>query len=111
MGGSEYAHARNEKLKSYVNDRVDDINDLFDETTPVSDWICECSDADCTAPVTATSSDYDRIREHPRRFMILPGHRDAQVERLVEDRGAFLVVEKIGKAGEIAERERSRDGA
>lgn len=106
---SEAAHARNEMLKSYVNDRVDDINDGLSAETEISDWICECSDVACTAPVTASAADYDRIRAHPRRFLVRPGHHEPRIERIVEEHSHYLVVEKTGRAGEIADRTRAEE--
>jgi hypothetical protein len=44
------------------------------------------------------------VREQPRRFFVLPGHQDPQLERVVETHGDYLVVEKTGEAGEVAER-------
>lgn len=105
MTGTDEARARNEKLKSYVNDRVEDLNDALDASTPVSDWICECADASCTAPVRASARVYDDVRGHPRRFMIVPGHERPELERVVEHGGEYLIVEKVGEAGEIAERD------
>jgi len=46
---------------------------------------------------------YRRVREHPRRFIILPGHLDETLESTVETHPGFLIVEKKGAAGEIAE--------
>lgn len=109
MAGSDESRARNEKLKSYVNDRVEDINDSFDELTGVSYWICECSDRSCTEPLTASAKEYDEVRAHPRRFLILPGHNAPDLERVIEDRGSYLVVEKVGEAAEAAEREPDDD--
>ena len=105
MSGSDEARARNEKLKSYVNDRIADINDRLDESTRISDWICECSDASCSDHLTASARDYEDVRTHPRRFLVLPGHADAELEQIVGDRGDYMVVEKVGKAGKASHRD------
>jgi hypothetical protein len=47
--------------------------------------------------------DYERIRGEPRRFLVRPRHEDPTVERVVEERPEFVVVEKLGPAGELAE--------
>jgi hypothetical protein len=43
------------------------------------------------------------VRENPRRFLVLPGHEDLQVDRVMERHKDYLVVEKVAKASEIAE--------
>ncbi len=46
---------------------------------------------------------YRRAREHPRRFLVLPGHVDETLEAVVERHPGYLIVEKKGVAGEVAE--------
>jgi len=43
------------------------------------------------------------VRAYPDRFLLVAGHQRSEAERMVEDHGAYLVVEKTGEAGEIAE--------
>jgi hypothetical protein len=45
------------------------------------------------------------VREHPRQFLVVPGHEDLALARIVERRPEYLIVEKLGAAGEFAERE------
>ena len=69
------------------------------------EFFCECADDRCTERLPALDlTVYRRVREQPRLFIVLPGHEDPQLARVVEDRGDYLIVEKIDTAGEVAER-------
>jgi hypothetical protein len=45
---------------------------------------------------------YKWVRQHPRRFLVRPGHERPAFERVVDDESTFLVVERIRAAGEEA---------
>jgi hypothetical protein len=47
--------------------------------------------------------EYEEIRSDPRRFVVKPGHELPDFERVVEQEG-YYVVQKVGDAGEVAER-------
>jgi hypothetical protein len=57
-------------------------------------FICECADERCTRIVSLTLEEYAEIREHDRRFFVVPGHRLSSGERVVEERQRYLVTEK-----------------
>ena len=67
--------------------------------------ICECADLRCTEVVQVTPQQYEAVRSDPRWFINAPGHHvNAQGwVHVVWVNERFVVVEKIGKAGEIAE--------
>jgi hypothetical protein len=44
----------------------------------------------------STPDEYREIRGHDNWFVIKPGHEKLDVERVVRERDAFLVVEKNG---------------
>jgi hypothetical protein len=50
-----------------------------------------------------TQSLYREVNERPNLFVVLPGHEDRGVERVVSTNERFLIVEKTGKAGRQAE--------
>ena len=70
-------------------------------------FICECAEPSCTDVFLVDLDDYRDVRSHPRRFLNVPGHQGLMVSAgagvVLEDRGTYLVVEKTGRAGEIAE--------
>ena len=65
---------------------------------------CECSRMECHTIITLTLDEYEYVRDHPRRFVIAPGHVTPGAETVVEQHQDFLVVEKTGVSGAEAER-------
>lgn len=61
--------------------------------TPI-DFVCECSDLNCQEPVTATLAEYEELHKRNDRFLIVKGHKSPTVEKTVETRGDFELVEK-----------------
>jgi hypothetical protein len=57
-------------------------------------FVCECADPECTARITITAAEFQRIRESPDRYIVLPGHVVPEIERVVEGQDGFEVVEK-----------------
>jgi hypothetical protein len=45
-------------------------------------------------------AEYRDLLEHRYRFVVVPDHADPRVERLVEEREGYWVVEKVGEARE-----------
>ena len=65
--------------------------------------VCECGRDPCSAVITLTVSEYHSAHSQKDRFVVVPGHQSEEIERVVEDREAYLVVDKFGEAEEIAE--------
>jgi hypothetical protein len=94
--------AKNEALFRQVNERIEDVNETLDRETP-SDFLCECGDDDCTAPVSVTLAEYEEVRSDPSHFLVAKGHDVIDVERVVKETDRYQVVEKFsGEAGRIA---------
>jgi hypothetical protein len=64
---------------------------------------CECVREDCTEPIDLAIEEYVRVRSHHRRFVVLHGHEEPAIESLVEVYPNYVVVEKHGEAGRLAE--------
>jgi hypothetical protein len=98
----EQRAARNEALFREVNENIAGLEERHGSVEgPV--FICECANPDCTEQLDVEAEIYQHVREQPRWFVLLPGHEDPQIERVVERHSGFLVVEKIGAAGQVAE--------
>ncbi len=94
--------AKNEALFRQINERIEEINDDLGEHRE-SDFLCECGDDDCTAPIRLTLAEYEEVRRIPTHFAIAKGHEVIDVEKVVNETDRFTVVEKIaGEAGRIA---------
>ncbi len=70
---------------------------------------CECARLGCAELIELTLREYERVRAHPRRFILLAGHDVPEAERTVETRPGYVVVEKVDEAGRIAAATDPRD--
>jgi hypothetical protein len=94
--------ARNEALFREVNERIEDVQSGF-AAPGRTEFLCECGADDCTQPISLTLAEYERIRQDPKHFVVVPGHDVVDVERVVEQTDRYAVVEKIpGAPAKIA---------
>jgi hypothetical protein len=97
--------AQNEGLFREINERVQELErERQDEADPRVRWefLCECGRATCAEPVRMTRAEYERVRSNPIHFVVVPGHENPEVERVLERTDRFLVVEKVPGEQEIA---------
>jgi hypothetical protein len=64
----------------------------FDRLVP---FICECSEITCTDSIRLSVEDYRQARNGDAAFILLPGHEDPEIERIVGRRNGYVVVEKF----------------
>jgi hypothetical protein len=83
----------NEKLFREVNERVEQIQDGLQAAEP--QWICECGDETCIEKLAVPLDEYHRVRSHDDWFLIKHGHEKPEVEKLVDERDEYVVVEKL----------------
>ena len=105
MGDAEAARvAHNDAAFREANEQVRTTALAVGFTADVP-FLCECATETCTTIVRLPLSEYARIRSNPRHFVHAQGHvePDEEHSRVIEDHGAWLIVEKVGEAGEIAE--------
>lgn len=98
---------RNEGLFREVNEAIE--RGLWPGEDERAHFRCECATLECNSPVTLTVRDYERIRQHPRRFFVVAGHELPQAEDVVEHGDGWVVVQKRGQAGAVAESTDPRD--
>jgi hypothetical protein len=79
-----------------------------DEDAPVG-FRCECARLGCNQLVELTVHEYEEVRSHPRRFVVVRGHELPEVETVVATRPGYLIVEKRDQAGAVAEQADPRD--
>ena len=93
---------RNQALFREVNERVAELN--ADEAPLDTQWqfICECANTDCLTTVALTGEEYRQVRSEPTFFFVAPGHVLADVENVVADLGHYVIVDKQGKAKDVA---------
>jgi hypothetical protein len=91
--------AVNERLRGFALSH----HFLPDQRVP---FFCECADEGCYEVVMLRLADYDHVRHHPSRFLLVAGHEDAEAvhEHIVEAEAGYAIVEKVGAAGREAAR-------
>ncbi len=100
--------ARNEEIFRGVNEKIEAGAEQHHVAWPLP-FHCECSNASCVETLSISQPDYERVLNERFHFVVIPGHENRQVERVVEKHGEFLVVEKTGEAREQLERDEPQD--
>jgi hypothetical protein len=97
--------ARNDATFREANERIRDAATAQGLLTEAIPFLCECAEERCTAVVRLTLDEYQHVRSDSRWFLNAEGHEAAAGPhgRVVEEQGAYVVVEKIGAAGEIVD--------
>lgn len=67
--------------------------------------LCECGRETCNGLISLTLAEYEAAHSEDDRFVVLRGHETADIERVVEERAGYLVVDKFGEAEDIAKEE------
>jgi hypothetical protein len=94
--------AANEAVFRAGNERIDALFADSEGTTP---YLCECGDPECFQQVELSRQEYEAVRSHPARFLVVSGHEDVTAgEMVVAEAAAFTTVEKRGEEAEIVER-------
>jgi len=91
---------KNEKLLRTRNTKATvAIKQYFRPDRNVADkplaFNCECSNMDCGEAVEMTIHDYEKLHERRDRFVIVPGHETASVEKVISTHDGYAVVEKF----------------
>jgi len=83
----------NEALFREVNERIERLQADV-ESVDTFEIVCECGTADCTERFMITSDAYRALRSDVHRFAVVPGHERPELERTIERKADYLVVEK-----------------
>ena len=97
--------AENEILFREINDRIKTVADTHGPDEHLYEFLCECSNRDCTLRLRMSLTEYEATREDPARFLVAPGHELPEIERVVEQRTGYSVVEKVGDAAQFVAHE------
>jgi len=99
--------AQNEVWFREVNERLE-ARALERAAADAFEIVCECASEECTERIELTAAEYERVRAEPTRFILVLGHDDPSLERIVLENGTYAVVDKIGAAAFLAELEDPR---
>jgi hypothetical protein len=89
--------ARNEEVFRDVNERIEEGAQRHGVQAPLH-FHCECGRTSCVAKIEIRPRDYARIARERYQFVLVPGHEEATIERIVERHSDYAVAEKIGEA-------------
>ena len=94
----------NEAVFREVNERVEEVHRMLGSDTGLLDIICECGAVSCTERISVPVAVYERVRSNPLHFLLQVGHEDPLVERMIENKETYIIVEKEGTdVEEVAE--------
>jgi hypothetical protein len=85
---------QNEETFAKANERIRASAEQYEFHDPVP-FLCECSRLTCTETIRLSLSDYRKARDRGEAFVLLPGHDDPHVERIVARGDGYMVVEKF----------------
>jgi hypothetical protein len=100
MDGRTERLAENEALFRSINELIEQAATEQGADEHVFEFLCECSNSDCTLFVPLTVAEYEEVRADPTQFLVKRGHVVGDVETVVAERRRYLVVRKIGEAAE-----------
>ena len=94
MSPREERAIRNEELFREVNVHIADLERDIGNNPELLPLICECAQTGCASPIEVDPVEFNRVREHPLRFFVAPGHEQPEVETVLERRKGYSIVEK-----------------
>ncbi len=77
------------------------------ERSALRTFICECGEESCMTAIQLTHADYDALRSNPRHFALARGH-ESEGDSILEERAGYTLVEKLGDAASVVERDADR---
>jgi hypothetical protein len=98
--------ARNQVIFREANDRLRDRIESMDGDLGRVPFICECAAPECRELVSLTLEEYARVRKSDRWFFNAVGHEAVAgpSSQTIAATDRYVIAEKVGDAGEYAER-------
>jgi hypothetical protein len=87
----------NQTLFRQVNDRLRALHTEYAPDGLAGTFLCECADGACSSQIPVPPQVYADVRRYASRFVVAPGHVAEGVERVVEARDGYVVVEKLSR--------------
>jgi hypothetical protein len=101
--------ANNEIIFRTVNEGIQQLGFSHHGSNDDYEFICECAATGCLDKIELTPREYEHIRANGKHFLVVPGHENVEVEFIVETFAKYVIVEKDGHAGIVAEQADPRD--
>lgn len=104
MDARERRLVENEALFREVNERIEETAEAGGANDRHRyEFLCECSNIDCTLRLELTLIEYEHVRRDPKAFVVAPGHDLPEIEEVVFRTHAYQFVRKQGGAAAVAE--------
>jgi hypothetical protein len=100
--------AKNEATFRTLNENIVGIAIQHGGDEHPYEFVCECSTSGCFERITLTLREYERVRGDGTHFLLVPGHEDLEIEQVIAAYEQYVVVEKDGLAGLVADAENPR---
>jgi hypothetical protein len=94
--------ARNEVLFRDVNERIEQVAARQGSDPHVFEFLCECSNLDCSLRLPLTLAEYEIVRADPASFVVALGHELPEIEDVVRETDRFQIVRKHNEAARLA---------
>jgi len=99
---SQKRRAKNEKSFRDFNVRTrkaaETVMARVDKDSFPLGMMCECGNPNCTQRLELTIKEREQIRENKDYFIVVRGHEDLEIEKIVDQRPQYSVVEKLPQA-------------
>jgi hypothetical protein len=95
--------ALNEALFREINEAVEELSEGWFEPDEAIEFRCECAKTGCEERVLLTRNEYLEVRSRPHWFVLVPGHEEPDLERVLRALRDAYVVEKTGAGRAVAE--------
>jgi hypothetical protein len=100
---------KNEALFRDINERIEEIAAAHGpDDEHLYEFLCECSNRDCTLRVRLPLSTYESVRRDATQFVVAAGHELPEIEVVVARFPEYQVVRKQGEAAAVAKEEDPR---
>ena len=97
--------AVNEALARDANELAEGVAAGFVPALEPLEFRCECSRAQCREAVRLTREEYESVRADALRFVLVAGHEDLEIDRVVGYIREYPIVEKFDEEGRAVARE------
>jgi hypothetical protein len=94
--------AKNETLFRTLNENIASLAGTLGARTPY-EFICECASPGCFERIIMTLGEYERVRSRGTQFLMAAAHVDIEIELVVEHHEGYVVVDKDGVPGLVAQ--------
>ena len=107
MSQREERVAHNEGITRDINEGIEGAQDGATRDEYIR-MMCECGQDACDSKIAISVAEYEQIRSDAHEFAVVRSHVLEDVEKIVSETDRFVVVQKVGAAGEEAEEEDPR---